>query len=515
MTTQQNPASFEIDRLLDAAAFPHVVDELTLIETHISWVILTGQFAYKIKKPVRFDFVDYSTLESRRQYCHHEVSLNRRFAAELYLGVVPIVVAQGQYTLKSDVLDEMSLNNTATPASEVIEYAVKMQQFPQESIVAAKLNHPQLSPAAIDRFGREIARFHKSIESLPDERKVDFAVRFHHDLQDNFVVLREAFAGHPRQTSLQQLEQWIEQEFADKQMVIQSRCQRGMVRKCHGDLHLKNIIQLNDRLIAFDGIEFNEDLQWIDVVNEIAFTVMDFSARGRSDLGWRLLNSWWVSMGIDDGLQLLRLFVVYRALVRAKVTWLNPHNHQRSEAADTDDSANADCLPGPWNKYLETAATFAFKLKRKLAITHGFSASGKSTLATRWIATFGGLQLRSDVERLRMDSISSDQRYSDQGIDAVYNHLLTLTREIVDVGLPVIVDATFLKLKHRRMFMELADELDLSFEIVHADAPFAELCDRIRRRKGDPSEATVEVLKQQIETHDPLTEQERQHVKSP
>lgn len=490
----------EARELLENSRFPHDVQRLELIETHISQVVLTGPFAYKIKKPVRFDFVDYSTLENRRGFCFREVELNRRFAPEIYLGVVALRKVNSAIEFGAECLNEAG----QTAGTPPVEYAVKMRQFSQDRIAAARLSQPDLSSAAVQQFGRDLAVVHQNVPRLAADHLPGFVDRFAHDVNDNFAVLGAAYANDSRGELTRRLEVWSREQLERTRPLLERRCLDGMVRLCHGDLHLRNIVVLDGRLVPFDGIEFNENLQWIDILNETAFAVMDFAARGRPDLGWRLLDGWYSETGIDEGVGLLRLFLVYRALVRAKVTWLNPHNHPAGDSADA--------YKGTWDKYLEVAARFAFGIEPRLAITHGVSGSGKSTRALQWIDSYGGLRVRSDVERLRGGKPDAASRYSQVARDEVYDRLLVLAGEILEAGLPVVVDATFLSAMQRTRFRSLAARLGVPFDIIECDAPFEELCRRLRERKGDPSEATIEVLRRQLEIRDPLDDNERQLI---
>lgn len=512
MLADANKLQFRITELLKVQPWPHDVGELQLLETHISWVILTGKFAYKIKKPVNFGFVNYETLQRRMRFCQLEVELNRRFAPDLYLGVVPIFDDGG--TLKvGDVNDSVSCGNGGP---QPIDYAVKMRQFSQEAIVAAHVSHSDVPTDLVESFGSNLAKFHNSIESAIPTLKCVQPEQIIEDALDNFVVLEEFFAEDCRLEMIQRLKTWTSEQSTDLVPNFQARLDQGMVRRCHGDLHLKNIIQLPDRLQAFDGIEFNQRLQWIDMLSEVAFPVMDFLARGRPNLAWRLLNSYLEATGDYDAPEVLRFYLVYRALVRAKVTCLNLANSS-DEERDRHATGNEvfDRKAGTWDKYLEVAEHFAFDLKPKLSITHGFSGSGKSTAAMKLIDMDGGIRIRSDVERRRLaEKFHTQEKYSSAMSDWVYTHLLELAQTNLRGGFPVLVDATFLKLSHRLPFQKLAESMEVEFEILDCDASYEELCRRIRSRFSDPSEATTEVLDAQMQSHDPLTTEELQFVRN-
>jgi aminoglycoside phosphotransferase family enzyme/predicted kinase len=500
---------FAVERLLQRDAFPHEVTVPKLLETHISWVILTGPFAYKIKKPVKFDFVDYSSLELRKKYCLQEIELNRRFAPEIYLDVVPIIKTGDAILVGSKAVEE-----TGNELGEPIEYAVKMREFSQDAIVAARLQNPELTSEVVDQFGSYVAQFHDSIERANPTIECVQAECIAKDALENFATVRDAFQDEIRSQTLDRLERWTVDQLEILRPKFEQRLHAGHVRRCHGDMHLKNIVQREGQLSAFDGIEFNEEFQWIDVLSEIAFPVMDFIARGRPDLGWRLLNAYLESTGDYVALDVLRFYLVYRALVRAKVTWLNPANRSLEAREKYQVEGSTDDWAGPWDKYLAAAHYFAFELRPKLAITHGFSGSGKSTVALQVMENEGWVRLRSDVERQRLaKQFKAKDSYSSAMTDWVYAHLGELARAAIEAGLPVIVDATFLNLKRRAQFESMARDLNLEFQIITCDAPFNELCRRLRERGPDPSEATVDVLKRQMETHDPLTTDELQYVR--
>ncbi len=511
MLANTSRSHFSIEALLDPSAFPHEVSEIQLMETHISWVVLTGPFAYKIKKPVHFDFVDYSTLQRRKLFCEMELKLNRRFAPGLYLDVVPIFEREGRLMVGSDCSTEAP----SPPERQPVEYAVKMEEFPQDAVVSARLHHPELTGDQIERFGIRLAQFHETIESATPQRDCVQLGHLKKDALENFDAVHDAVSVQQRDEFLNPLKLWTLNEFEKLKPKFQSRLNGGMVRLCHGDLHLRNIVQFTGKLIPFDGIEFNEEFQWIDLLSEISFPVMDFVARGRPDLGWRLLNAYLEAAGDYEDLDVLRFYLVYRSLVRAKVTWLNPKNHLPPPAgADSNATGGVPPSEAPWLKYFSAAQYFAFELRPTLSITHGFSGSGKSTAAMQILEQSGGIRIRSDVERQRLaDKFKTRDKYSPEMTNWVYSHLLELCELAIKSGFPVVIDGTFLKQSPRSMFRQLAERLDVEFLILDCDAPVEELQQRIRRRGHDPSEATLDVLAQQMESHDPLTTEELQFVR--
>lgn len=497
-----------IQDLFDGSAFPHEVGDIQILETHISWIILTGPFAYKLKKSVKFDFVDYSTLNRRKHFCEEEVKLNRRYASEVYLGVVPV------FRTEKGIRFGDEHESVAGRESTTIEHAVKMHQFPHDSIFANQLQSPDSTCADVEHFGKDIGKFHAAIELAPPTLPVVQPKRMFQDARDNFTSLATNFATHEKLTQIDELAKWTSSQFVQLADLMLQRLKSGKVRRCHGDLHTKNIIKLDNRLVPFDGIEFNEALQWNDLVSEIAFPVVDLISRGRSDLGWRLFNGWLEFTGDYGSLPLLRYYLVYRAMVRAKVTALNPKN-RLAERCDNDSKEHNPFAAeaGPWDKYFRAARQIAFTIKPFLWITHGLSGSGKTTKANRVVEKLGGIRIRSDVERHRLaKSLDISSEYAAPMNENVYLHLKEMARLGIKSEIPTIVDATFLQRKRRDEFKRLARELDVPFGILHCQETIDELKKRIKNRRDDASEATCRVLEEQLGNQEPLELDEKRLV---
>ncbi len=525
---------------LGPASVPHACEQWQVIETHISWVILTGTWAYKIKKPVQFEFVDYHTLDQRHRFCDLELELNRRFCPELYVAVVPIVAtAQG---LKIDP----AAHGLPDAPAEVTEYAVKMQQFPQKEIVA---NHLLASdqPVATTRtlaaqFGQDLAQRHAQLPSLAAARRDWYLAGVEHDSAENFhyflsqpqvspapsttptLPTEHSSAKSPAGTALPwrerfaRLETWTTEHLAAIRSALATRATTGHVRQCHGDLHLQNIVMWQGRWAAFDGIEFNDQFQWIDVLSEVAFTAMDLQAHGRADLGAVLLSDYLEATGEYHELAVLRFFLVYRAMVRAKVGHLKGQ-HSGSLTADQLSlegrvDPTCDSLPDfltlpEWQRYAWVAERLALDPQPKLIIMHGLSGSGKSTVAQRLVAEQRGLRIRSDRLRqlLPADNDRAD-RYAATSRDRVYEELAAVAADILRAGFTAIVDATFLQRRHRQTFAALAQTLQVPFFIAACSAAPEELARRILARTNDPSEATLDVLHQQQQEQESLSAEE-------
>jgi uncharacterized protein len=493
-------SSVSVELLLGPEVYPHPVGELQLLETHISWVLLTGEIAYKIKKPCKFSFVDYSTLELRHEFCLRELEYNRRLAAEIYLDVVPIFVTEDGALRIGESIDGGNVSGVP------IEYAVKMKQFPQEAILTSRIEHHELTPESIEKFGGDVASFHDSVESVNPKLECVQLTHIRQDAIDNIILLKEAL---PKRSSLQPLletlKTWTEDEFARRESVFQKRLDNGYVRRCHGDMHLNNLVQIDSKVMAFDCIEFNEEFQWIDVLSDLAFPMMDFLAKERPDLAWRLLNAYLEAREDWYGLEVFRFYAVYRAMVRAKVTWLDQSKHiPKSKDIGMPEET------GPWEQYIHTAMRLAFPEPCRLAITYGLSGSGKSSQALSYVTKHGGLRVRSDIERRRMaKELESEVSYSMASRERVYKRLYIFAKLLLGWNYSTAVDATFLKLEMRQKFQALASSIQVPMDIIACEVSVEELERRILLRSGDPSEATLDVLHRQFAEIDELTEAER------
>ncbi len=481
--------------------YDHPVEQVELIETHISWVFLAGDYVYKLKKPVDFGFLDFSTLEKRRCCCEAELRLNRRFAPQLYLQVVSIGGAPEAPTLHGQ------------PA---LEYAVKMRRFDQHAQLDRLLEAGELEIGQIEAFADLIAELHRSAPVATAAQPFGSCPAILAPIAENFAQIRPLLCAQEQQ-QLHELENWSNNHGTDLQQRFRQRKAAGMIRECHGDLHLANMAWYEGGPILFDGIEFNANLRWIDLCNDIAFLVMDLDDRGQPQLGWRFLNRYLQQLGDYPGLRLLRFYQVYRAMVRAKVLCL-----RLNQPGVTDSEREQDLRL--YHSYLALAGSYTRPRRGKLLITHGLSGSGKTSFARELAAHFGAIHLQSDRERKRLhgfagaaDSGSSvgGGIYSAAATAATYRRLLELAELVLLAGYPVIIDATFLQRQQRELFRKLAGKRQVPLLILDFPVADDELRRRIEQRTaggGDVSEATLEVLNRQIRTEEPLTAEERPAV---
>jgi aminoglycoside phosphotransferase family enzyme/predicted kinase len=476
------------------------VRELRLVETHISWVILTGDFAYKLKKPVNLGFLDFSTLERRRFFCEEELRLNRRLAPQLYLEAVPVTGSA-----------EAPRLGGAGPA---MEYAVKMRQFDQEARLDRVLARGSLTSAQVDALARRVAAFHAGLPPAAADTAFGSADNIAFYVRQNFQQIRPRLAAGPDLDTLGRLEDWTEREQAARRETFAARKRDGFVRECHGDLHLGNIALIAGEPVVFDCIEFNPELRWIDLASEVAFAVMDLEDRGRPDLGSRFLDTYLEAGGDYPGLAVLRYYLVYRALVRAKVAAIRLG---QPELAGADRAAAlAQC-----REYLALALRFTAPPRPWLAITRGLSGSGKTTLTAAAVEALGAIRIRSDVERKRLFGLAPGARtgaapgegiYSRAAGERTYGRLAQIAEAALAAGYNVIADATFLEQRRRELFRALAARLGVPFAILDFQAPGAVLEQRVAAREAasrDASEAGVAVLRRQQQALQALGSEEQ------
>ncbi len=461
---------------------------LPFVETHISYVLFDRGCAYKIKKAVRFPFLDFTTLEKRAFYCREELRLNRRLAPAIYLDVVPV----------TGTFDAPRFGGDGEP----IEYAVRMREFDQDGLLSRVVARDELTTKRVDALAAEVAAFHQRTEVADTASPFGLPDGIVADARENFAAISGA-GGPAANPALELLRTWTEREGTRLMPVFAARRQQGFIRECHGDLHLGNIAMVDGAVTLFDCIDFNPAMRWIDVMSDVAFLVMDLRERNRHDLAARFLNVYLERTGDYAGLAVLRFYIVYRAMVRAKIAKLGGARE--------------------FDGYLALATRETAPASPSVVITHGFAGSGKSTRA-RAIGDAGAVAIRSDVERKRLSGMPAEMRtapavsggiYTDEATRRTYDRLADLARTIVGAGYTVVVDATFLKREQRDLMRAVARELGVPFVIAECAAPVPVLRERITRRlehEHDASEATLDVLAHQLAVAEPLGADEQQWI---
>lgn len=486
-----------IKGLMQPDAYPHPAAPVVQIETHISHVLLAGDFAYKLKKPLDLGFLDFATLERRRFCCEEELRLNRRLAADLYLDVVAIA------------------GTPETPRiggiGPVLEYAVKMKRFPQESL----LDRQTVSGDLMTRLAETVADFHADIPAADPLDPFGSPARVLAPMLDNLRRVRQTFPEH--QAQLERLEDWTRTRHDRLTAIIERRRQQGCVRECHGDMHRGNIALVDGEIRIFDAIEFNPDLRWIDTASEIAFLVMDLEQAGETVCARIFLNRYLERSGDYGALAVLDFYKVYRALVRAKVLAIRLGQSDLDPAAAC--VARDDCL-----RYLTLAESYTRPRPAHLLIACGLSGSGKSRLSLQLREALPLIHLRSDVERRRLFGLHETARslaHIDSGIyfpratDWTYDRLYRLADAALASGYDVLVDATFITRSRRERFLHLAHRRGAAFAILALDAPLDVLRQRVQQRLAagtDASEADLAVLERQYAGQERLSDEERLHA---
>ena len=469
-----------------------------LVETHISWVLLADALAYKLKKPVRLPFLDFTTLAVRRRFCEEELRLNRRLAPALYLDVV-------------DVCDSPK-GPRFGGGGRVLDVAVRMRRFPDGALWSEMLAAGTLASRHIDAMAQRLSDFHRDVAVAPPGSAFGSAAG-HECATRRLIEGVEAWRAEATSPGTDidwtALRAWLDGQQQALAPLWEQRRHDGRVRECHGDLHLANVLQLAGEATAFDGIEFDDALRWIDVLDDIAFLAMDLLAHGQRALAFRFVNAYLEASGDYDGLPALRFYMVCRALVRAQVTAIR-------ERQGVDPAAGCGT-----SDYLALAAALSGSADARLAITHGLPGSGKSFVSQGVIEAVGAIRVRSDVERKRLFGLGALQSSRDHVAGGIYDEVTTqrtysrlhaVANVALGAGWPVVVDAAFLRRSERAQFAALAASLAVPFSIFDCRAALPLLRQRIEQRQAsgaDPSEADAAVLERLHGADEPLDERER------
>lgn len=491
-----------IRALMNPALYDHPVAGFALIETHISWVLLTGAMAYKIKKPVDLGFLDFSTLELRRYFCEEELRLNRRLAPHLYLDLVTITGS----------VDAPAINGAGKP----IEYAVRMREFDPAQQLDRLIARNGIDLRCLAELADVIARFHETLARSAPPPSLGYPAQILRPAIENFSQIDASTLADDIAPRLVRLRSWTLAAHERLAPRMTMRRQQGYIRECHGDLHLGNIALVDGRPVPFDCLEFSPELRWIDVISEIAFLIMDLDYHQHPDHALRFLNQYLHHRGDYAGLACLDYYLVYRAMVRAKVACI-----RASQSGENSEQAG---LLDHMRRHVTLAEGYIRERRPALYITHGLSGSGKTTLTDALLVPCRAVRIRSDVERKRLHGLAPDDRtrsapgggiYDTATGQQTYERLAECGAAVIAAGYSAIIDATFLRRAQRERFRELAKELRVPFLILDIVAPENELRARIMRRAAqlqDASEAGIEVLELQLQEQEPLGSHEHAAV---
>lgn len=491
-----------LSNLKRPALYDHPTNNFSVLETHISWVLLTGDFVYKIKKPMNFGFLDFTTLEKRKFYCEEEVRLNRRLAPDIYLDTVAIYGSAASPTFVAD-------------GHPPIEYAVRMRQFDPTSVLTHAQHPRQDLSRLLIQVMVSVARFHETgcaIATLDQPFGSADAVLA--PVAQNFEQIRPLLQNADDLALLEQIRSWSLNEHTRLAPLMNERKHDGKVRECHGDMHFGNIAVVNQTPLVFDCIEFNEEFRWIDVINDIAFLLMDLDDRGEQGLGCQLLNVYLEETGDYAGVALLNYYKAYRAMVRCKVALFTLGAPGLSESDRAGLTAKAHGYLKLGVRYTQTSQPF-------LCLTQGLSGSGKTTVSGHLLQRLPAIRVRSDVERKRLagltpldksDSPKDAGIYTAELTSLTYQRLQDLSDTLLQAGYSVIVDATFLKQAQRKPFIELGHRHRARLQIAACEVEDAIARHRLENRKQqgqDAAEADYAIMQAQKASTEDFDSSER------
>ncbi|AFY96593.1 AAA family ATPase [Chamaesiphon minutus] len=486
-----------VQQMLKPEFYPHpVTTPIQLMQTHASTVLLTGEFVYKLKKPVNFGFLDYSTLAKRQHFCQEELRLNQRGARELYLEVVTISKKGDRYYLGND--------------GEIVDYAVKMVQFPQDNLLSNMFESGQLAPEDLEEIGRVVAEFHsraRTDEYISSFGQID---RIKASIEDNYRHTEKYIGCAQTQQQFNETKAYTDRFLSEHSQLFLDRIAAGFIRECHGDLHLRNICRWQDKILLFDCIEFNEPFRFVDTMYDVAFAVMDLEARGGKDLANRFLNTYAEQTGDWAGLQILPMYLTRQAYVRAKVTSFLLED---PSIASQDRAAAAQTA----GDYYRQAWEYTRSRQGRIIMMAGLSGAGKSTLGKQIARAVSGIHLRSDAVRKHLGGIpllakGDDILYTPAMTAQTYQQMLELAGKLAARGFTVILDAKYDLQSLRAAIVDLATTRKIPLQIVYCTAPEAVLRDRLAHRTGDIADATVDLLASQQSTWEDFTPAERGYV---
>ena len=470
--------------LRDPASHAGAVEQVEVIETHGAMVFLAGDTALKIKRSVKFPYMDFSTLERRRAMCRRELKINQPNAPDIYLGVVPI-------TREPD--GGLAIGGSGTP----IEWAVRMRRFDQADLASSIARRGRLDHDLTRRLASVIADFHARAERITRSDGISPIKRVAEELDEAFA----GAAGVLPEAEVKQFSDGAQATLDACRHHLSQRAAEGHVRRCHGDLHLNNIVVRNGTPVLFDAIEFDDAIAHIDTLYDLAFLLMDLDHGGFHAQANLLLNRYlYHTSCLEDlsGLAALPLFLCCRAGIRAMVALQRGRQLGGRQAARHNEEAQ---------RYFGHALSYLKPEKARLVAVGGFSGTGKSTLAAalspKFGATPGAVQLRSDLERKAMEGVEETERlddshYTSEASDRVYRRLLIKARMLIEAGRSVVIDAVFSEASDRLAVESLARELGVAFDGLWLTAPAAELHRRVDSRRGDASDATADIVDSQI-----------------
>lgn len=478
-----------VTALQNPEIYPEQPGKVELVQTHVSAIFLTGEHVYKVKKPVDFGFLNFTTLEKRKYYCHQEVELNRRLCPEVYLGVVEISFHKGQIFLGEG-------------EGEIVEYAVLMKQLPQDCMMDRQLARGGITPALLHKIAAKAAHFHANAATNTEISSYGGIETIRKNVEENFTQTEKYVGLSLSPETFQDIRENNRLFMQVKLPLFQKRISSGKIRDCHGDLHLQHVC-LTDEILIFDCIEFNQRFRYSDVAADIAFLLMDLDFHGYPLLSADLAASY-LDMSRDWPLfLLLNFYKSYRAYVRGKV--ISFRLDDPGISSEEKDSAQEEA-----RRYFRLAQHYAKKLNRPaLFITSGLIGTGKSTIARAFSGALDLKWLSSDIIRKELAHLSPQEKrfekfhqgiYSPDFSRKTYQTLLDRAKAHLACGISVVIDASFKKHIDRKEALSLARQMDADFLLIECQCSEEEIRKRLARRASDekqPSDGRWEIFAEQ------------------
>jgi uncharacterized protein len=501
--------STQLDRLIEALSdprkYPHAPESVRVVQTHISVVFLAGDLVYKVKKPVDFGFLDFSTLDKRKYFCRQELLLNSRFSEGLYIDVVPVHEGPAGINLKGE--------------GKEIDAAVLMRRVPEEALLNRMLEDDLVSVDLLDRLADRIAVIHsKAPTSLHIAHHGTFEI-VRQNLKENFEQTYRHTGRTVDPFTRQRVFNLAMDFLHTHKKLLHDRVSGGHIRDCHGDLHLDHVIVI-DSIFLYDCIEFNERFRFCDTASDLSFLLMDLDFQGFPAFSHRISHRYVETSGDREALRLLGFYKSYRAYVRGKVAGFAI---DEPEVIEPEKMAVRESA----RHYFELALAYLeAPPPPALIITAGLMGSGKSFLAESLAKRLGVAPLRADTMRKEIHHIPPLQHefeqygqglYSPESTAKTYQALLEAAGERLHRGEPVILDASFIRHEHRNLALRVAQKAHARFRILHCDCPEAEAKDRLVKRiakTGEPSDGRWELYHQQRAAFEPPDPTENEHLLS-
>ena len=483
-----------VKALLDPKAYPDSPRGVEFVQTQMSFVFLTDDYVYKVKKPVNLGYLDYTALEKRHFYCHQEVELNRRLCPDVYLGVVPIIKSKDSIRVEGQ--------------GKAMEYAVKMRRLPQEAMMDVLLTKNQVSSEMVSSLAEKLGEFHRKAETNANISAFGSLDAITQNTEENFTQTEKYIDNTISRERYNHIKDYTQVFIKKNTPLFHKRVAGGRIRDCHGDLHAAHICFSNG-ICIYDCIEFNDRFRYCDVASEVAFLAMDLDHYGRADLSRSFVSTYVARSQDNELLKLLNFYKCYRAYVRGKVESFKLDDPYINEAEKRRTLAIASSYFDLANSYIRS--------KPVLFITTGLVGTGKSSLAQALAKRLGLVVISSDVTRKKLAGIPPAEHrfeefdtgiYSPEFSRLTYDTMLTEAKHILGEGGSVIIDASFIKAGERQKAKKLAQEINADFFIVECTLDEESIKQRLtqRREQGSVSDGRWEIFEPQKRQFEPVVE---------